>query len=59
MHKKVQLKNRKGRDPLRDLGVDGRLLIKWSAEKYVPVTGFYEHDNDYWGSIKIVNFLTC
>jgi hypothetical protein len=34
MHEKLWLKNFKGGDYLKGLGIDGRIVIKWILKKY-------------------------
>jgi hypothetical protein len=43
------LKNRKGQDLLRDLGVGGRIVLKWIKKEVIE----YERDSTglMWGSV--------
>jgi hypothetical protein len=33
VHLKFELENLKGRDHLKDLGIDGRIILKWILKK--------------------------
>jgi hypothetical protein len=60
MHRKSWLESLKGKDHSKNLGLDGRIILKWEGRvltgfiwlRMVSVTGSCKHSDESSGSIK-------
>jgi hypothetical protein len=55
---RVLVDKAEGRRHLEDLGVHWQIILKWITNRMGTVAISWEHNNEPWGSINIVNILT-